>query len=295
MNDLVPIPRQPEDNLPRQAETDEMLIALWLHGRSRHTQRAYRSDAKRFLAFVDKTLHQITLGDIQAFTDMLDAKGLAVASTNRSLAAVKSLIAFGHRIGYLPFDIGRPVRMAPVRDSLNERILSEAEVQRIIALETNPRNHAILTTLYGSAIRVAELCGLRRRDLTERPETESGQLTIYGKGGKTRVVLVPASVWQELIALRGTSEGDAPVFRSRRGGHLDPSQVWRIVRKAAKRAGIEKPVSPHGFRHSHCSHALARGCPIHIAQSQCGHSSISTTGKYLHARPTDSSSNYLPL
>jgi len=97
------------------------------------------------------------------------------------------------------------------------------------------------------------------------------------------------------MSLRGEAPDQGPVFRSRKGGHLDESQVWRIVRKAAKRAGIEKAVSCHWLRHAHASHALDRGAPIHLVQATMGHSSISTTGKYLHARPTDSSGNYLPV
>ena len=68
-----------------------------------------------------------------------------------------------------------------------------------------------------------------------------------------------------------------------------------IVRQAADRAGIELPVSPHWFRHAHASHALDRGAPIHLVQATLGHASITTTGRYLHARPNDSSSRFLPL
>ena len=106
---------------------------------------------------------------------------------------------------------------------------------------------------------------------------------------------MPLSVWNALLPLRKDAGDNQPVFRSRKGGHLDESQVWRIVRKAAKRAGIEKKVSCHWLRHAHASHALDRGAPIHLVQATLGHSSISTTGKYLHARPTDSSGSYLPM
>ena len=78
-------------------------------------------------------------------------------------------------------------------------------------------------------------------------------------------------------------------------GHLDPSQVLRIVRKAARRAGITKAVSPHFLRHSHASHALDRGAAISLVQVTLNHSSVATTGRHLHARPSDSSSRYLPL
>jgi len=150
-----------------------------------------------------------------------------------------------------------------------------------------------LLTLYSGGFRVAEACGLKWSDLQSRDT--SGQITVFGKGSKTRTVLVPKSVWNSLLSLRGDAPEHAPVFRSRKGGHLDESQVWRIVRKAAKRAGIEKAVSCHWLRHAHASHALDRGAPIHLVQATLGHSSVATTGKYLHARPADSSANYLPV
>src|SRR5207244_6851724 len=142
-------------------------------------------------------------------------------------------------------------------------------------------------------VRWAELCSLKWADLKSRDTT--GQITVFGKGGKTRTVLMPESVWTALMTLRKVAADGDPVFRSRKGGHLDESMVWRIVRKAAKRAGIPKDVSCHWLRHAHASHALDRGAPIHLVQATLGHSSVATTGRYLHARPTDSSSRYLAV
>ena len=76
---------------------------------------------------------------------------------------------------------------------------------------------------------------------------------------------------------------------------MTDSGIWRIVKAAAQRAGIEGPVSPHWLRHAHASHALDRGAPIHLVQATLGHASITTTGRYLHARPKESSSKFLPL
>lgn len=275
----------------RQAESDQHLIELWLHGRSRHTQRAYRTDAERFLDAIQKPLHRVTLGDLQHYAEQLVASGLQPSSVYRTMSAIKSLFAFGHRLGYLQFDIARPLRLPALRDGLADRILEETDVLRMIALEGNPRNKAILMTLYVGGFRVAELCSLKWSDLQNRDT--AGQITVFGKGGKTRTVLVPKSVWNALQSLRKEARDSDPVFRSRKGGHLDESQVWRIVRKAAKRAGIEKEVSCHWLRHAHASHALDRGAPIHLVQATLGHSSVATTGRYLHARPTESSSSYL--
>jgi site-specific recombinase XerD len=278
-----------------QAHSDAGLIEIWLHGRSPHTQRAYRADIERFQLRAEKPLPAVTLSDLQQFADSLS--DLAPASRYRTLSALKSLLAFAHRTGYLPFDVGRALRLPAVRSRLAERILPEADLHRILSLEQNARNRAVLTLLYASGVRVSELCGLSWRDL--QPNGEGGQIGVFGKGGVTRAIQVPASAWKLLTGLRPpkTGPGD-PVFRSRKGsngGVLRPLAVLRIVRKAAARAGIELPVSPHWFRHAHASHALDRGAPIHLVQATLGHASITTTGRYLHARPNDSSSRFLPL
>jgi integrase/recombinase XerD len=170
--------------------------------------------------------------------------------------------------------------------------LPEAQVHRLLALEPHPRNRVLLRLLYAGGLRVSEICGLKWRDLQERDG--AGQVTVYGKGGKTRFVLLSPPTWQELMTLRGEAAPDSPVFTSRKGkGHLCPVQVHRIVRAAAAGAGVEVPVSPHWLRHAHASHALDRGAPVHLVQATLGHASVATTGKYLHARPGDSSARYL--
>lgn len=274
-----------------QADSDEHLTSLWLHGRPEHTQRAYRAEADRLLEYLNKPLRAVTLGDVQGFADHLCEAGLKPSSVHRAMSAVKSLFSFGFRLGYFQFDIARPLKVPGFRDELAERILSEAEVLRIISLEPNPRNRAILLTLYAGGFRVSEICSLKWRHLQDRDS--AGQITVFGKGDKTRTVLMPREVWRALQTLQLNARPDAPVFRSRKKGHLDESQVWRIVTQAAERAGIDKDVSCHWFRHAHASHALDRGCPIHLVQATLGHSSVATTGKYLHARPSDSSGNYL--
>jgi len=279
--------------IPAQATSDQQLIDLWLHGRSDHTQRAYGADARRFLAFAGVPLRQVTLGMLQRYADSLEAAGLAPASKQRSLSAIKSIFSFAHRLGYVPFDVARPLRLTAVRETLSQRILDETEVLSILAAERHPRNAAMLCLLYVCGLRVSELCSLRWVDCQAR--TGGGQITIFGKRGKTRSVLIPERTWLMLVSLRQGVAEESPVFLSRRKRALHPSQVLRIVRRAAQKAGIAKAVSPHWFRHAHASHALDRNAPISLVQQTLGHSSVATTGRYLHARPTDASSLYLPL
>ena len=152
----------------------------------------------------------------------------------------------------------------------------------------------MLRLLYMSGVRVSELAQRKWCDLM--PRAESGQVTVFGKGGKTRAILLKPKTCDLLLALRGNRGAVDPVFRSQKGGHLDVSQIRRIVYvyAAAKRAGLPQKVSPHWLRHAHASHALDRSAPIHLVQATLGHASVSTTGRYLHARPTVSSSLYLP-
>ncbi len=272
------------------------LLASWLHGRSPHSARAYTANLRRFLAHVDTPLAAVTLADLQGYADSLAAAGLAPASQARMLAAVKSLLTFAHTTGYLPFNPGRGLRLPGVRGRLAERIPTEEDVLTLLAHEPNRRNHALIRLLYTAGLRVSEACALRWRDL--QPRGEGGQVAVWGKGEKERAVLLTAGTWRELMALRpADARPDDPVFRSRQGRPLSPSQAWRVVKAAAARAGLASAAafSPHWLRHGHASHALDRGAPVSLVREGLGHASLVTTSRYTHARPGDGSSRYLPL
>lgn len=277
------------------ADNDARLVDLWLHGRSPATQRGYRAEANRFLVHVGTPLHQVTLAALQSYADALEAAGLQPATRRRMLAAVKSLFSFGHGLGYLPYDTAKPLRLPPLRDTLAERIIDESSLLRMIDLEPNTRNAAMIALMYGGALRVSEAVAVRWRDFQPRVNGY-GQVTVLGKGAKTRTILLSAGVFAKIVSLRSGADDDAFVFASRKGsGRLNTSHVLRITKRAARRAGIGRSVRNHDLRHSHATHSLERGAPISLVSQTLGHASISTTGKYLHARPGDSSSRYLSI
>lgn len=281
---------RPQSNCMQQADTDEMLIEMWLHGRSPNTQQSYRRDIELFLKYVDKPIRQIRLSDLQAFSDALFQKDLATSSIKRTLWAIKSMFSFATKINYTQYNVGIPLRLPVTKDCLSERILSEDEVHTIIESITNDRDRLIVKTLYYTGLRVSELVRLKWKDFQYR--TEGGLITYIGKGGKTNTIILPQHLWDALMLHRDTIDENAPVFRSKKRGHICVGHVRRLVKKYGIKA-IGKGATPHFYRHSHASHALDNGCPIHLVQKQLNHSSISTTGKYLHARPTESSSKYL--
>lgn len=289
----------------QHAASDPELVRLWLAGKSDNTRRAYRSDLEEFIDYVDKPIQAITLGDAQEFRRYLeDERKLATATVSRKLGTVKSLFSFAYKIGYVQFNTGQPLTSPTPRRRLTEKLLTAGEVHRIFAAARTLRNLVICRLFYGSALRRSELAALEWRDLAARPdlpdEAERGQVTVFGKGEKERTVLLSASMWAVLMQLRGEErahgrgEPEDPLFWSREGGALTGTQIYNVVRKVARRAGVEKPVTPHSFRHAHLSHALDRGATIEEARATAGHSSIQTTSVYVHARPDSSTSDYLP-
>jgi integrase/recombinase XerD len=299
-----------------EGTTEGKLIELWVRlKKSPHTQRAYLRDIGVFRAFVEKPLVMVTLEDALDFCDNLneieiinkrgEAKSLEDNSKRRIINSVKSLYSFAYTSGIFPANVMAAIKPPTAKSAVSQRILSEAMVLKIILLEQDPRNYAILHTLYAAGLRVSELCNLRWRHVIRREE--GVQLDIVsGKGDKQRHVLLGEISWNVLLVIREDASADDFVFQSRqevsrdgyyKGTRLDTTTVFRIVREAAKRAGVPNwfEVSPHWLRHCHGSHAIDRKAPLTVVRDTLGHSNIAVTNEYAKARPDQSSSHYLPL
>jgi integrase/recombinase XerD len=299
-----------------EGTTEDKLIELWIRlKKSEHTQRAYRRDVEVFRDFVEKPLASVTLEDALDFCDNLDeleitnkrgdVKSLEDNSKRRIINSVKSLYSFAYMSGIFPANVMAAVKPPSAKSAISQRILPEATVLKMILLEQDPRNHAILHTLHAAGLRVSELCNLRWRHVIRR--VDGVQLDIMsGKGDKQRHVLLTESSWNVLSVLREGSSDDDFVFQSRqevsregyyKGTRLDTTTVFRIVREAARKAGVKNwaEVSPHWLRHCHGSHAIDRKAPLTVVRDTLGHSNIAVTNEYAKARPDQSSSQYLPL
>lgn len=290
---LAPIPQLNLQIVATNTPT-EQLVNLWVHGKSKNTQKLYRRVSGLLLGTIGKPANYLTLADLQIFADTLETRGLSTSSRRTYIAVVKSLLTFGHKTGLIQVNAGAALNTPKPKDTLSQKILTEAEVKQLIAAEPCDRNRLIFKVFYYAGLRVSELCGLNWEDLTSNGE--SGQLLIYGKGDKTRVVLLPPSLYRELLNSRGDAGNLEPIFRSRKhsdGGRLNPISVTQMVKVAAVRVGLSDKASAHWLRHCHASHALNRGAPIHLLSQTLGHASVATTSKYLHAKPNDSSGLYL--
>ena len=274
--------------LPPGTAADRALVATWAAAQSsRLTRKSYQHQGARLLAHLGKPLAEATIADLQAFVAGLGD----LAPATIGLAAVKALYAFGLQDGRLTANPTTLLKAPPIKNVLGERILERDDVRRMIQMEPSPRNRAILLLFYMAGC--ADLCGLAWRDLTSRGQGR-GQVTVFGKGGKTRTVMLFPSTWASLQAIRpAEADPDAPVFRSLRGGPLDPSAMHRVVKAAVLRAGLPEGTSPQWLRHSFASHSLEGGISLAMVQSDLGHSSVATTSRYLHARPNDGAGRVL--
>ena len=293
---MILTPYQPAPLAPAAADSDRGLVDLWVAKRAKATTAAqYRRVGDRLLAWLAAeglALRSLTFGQLLAFQATL--AHLAPSSQKTYLSAVKSLLSFAQKTGYLQYNVGAALELPSVRDALAERISTEEAILKMLALEADARKHLIIRMVYAGGVRVSELVALRWRDAVARGD--AGQITVLGKGGKTRAVLLTAATWKELQAYRPADAGpDAPMFVTRTGKAVDRYWVTKMIKAAAARAGLPEDFSAHWLRHAHASHALDRGAPISLVKETLGHADVSTTGRYLHARPERSSSEYLPI
>ncbi|MBW4429775.1 MAG: tyrosine-type recombinase/integrase [Nostoc desertorum CM1-VF14] len=249
------------------------LVAFWLHGKSKASQRSYESNIRCFVAFLlvqkpdevrlnDLGLRTITMNDVQAYCDYLETvissstgNPLSTDIRKRRTLAVKSLLRFGHEVEYLRYNATIKIKAPKPRQTLAERILSEMEVMTMIALTLPGRDHSLIKFIfiYYTGARVGEVARLTWRDIRLNRDGQ-GQVTLFGKGQETKTVIIPKDLYKELQSLNDDHSPNAAVFISRKGQKpLGDRHIREIVNNAGVRAGI-KGVSPHWLRHSHASH-----------------------------------------
>jgi integrase/recombinase XerD len=273
-----------------QAKTDNEIILLWLHGKATLTQGNYLSDIQQFRSFVGKSLGECHYEDFVQYLNFLSFKGYKDSTKKSKLTAIKSLFSFCSKVGYIPFNIPQLVPNIKNNDSVRMKAISRDLIQQIIGNAKTKRDELMLKCLYLLGLRVSELVNICWDDFNSI--NSCTELRVIGKGNKERFILVPQSLYQQLLELK---EHDKYVFvSSHNGGKMCRQSVNKILRNISKILGI-KSVNPHALRHSHATHSLANGCDLSLLQQSLGHSSISTTQQYLSLRHGEGSSTYLDI
>ena len=254
---------------------------------SAHTLRSYRNDLTDFQRFLnDRSAASVADADtraVRAWLVALHARGLAPASVGRKLAALRSCFRFLVRRGVLERNPARELRgPRQPRRLVSFLPIDEATelVQgRALGGDRRERDRAILELLYASGLRVSELAGLDVEALDRAGRT----VRVLGKGRKERIVPYGEPAARSLaawLARRGHHAG--PLFTGARGGRLGVRAIHRLVRRAARAAGLTRRVSPHTLRHTFATHLLDGGADLRMIQELLGHSRLSTTQRYTH-------------
>lgn len=257
---------------------------------AQNTVEAYMRDLRSFAHFIlrmyDVPPAKVEEPMVQRYVAWLYDRGREKASQARSLSGVKSFFNFlliSDRIESSPAEFV----LTPKFGRHLPDVLTTGEIDRIIAAvdgttPTEIRDAAMLEVLYSCGLRVSELTSLRIRDLF----FGEGYIRVTGKGDKQRLVPISSTarerIHRYLEVRRSARAGEETLFLNNRGSSLTRVMIFTILREAARRAGIEKKISPHTFRHSFATHLLEGGASIRQVQELLGHESILTTEIYTH-------------
>ncbi len=274
-------------------------------GRSLHTLKGVKYDLRRFVQFLgaEQILHieDLTaeaLSEYQqelAFSLTAKGKPLSIRTQAQRLGVIKGFTRYLKDKDYLLHDPGQTLQLPKKPRRLPKVILSVMEVKKLLSapdMRTNRgyRNRIVLELLYDTAIRRAEVAGIRLADL----DLAAGYILIHGKGDKDRVVPVSLRVCElvqnYILMVRPSWVGEQDpgyLILNRWGSQMNGNGIWAVVKRCAHLAGIKKNVTTHTFRHTCATHMLKNGAPVRHLQEMLGHESLESTQIYTHVTIND--------
>jgi integrase/recombinase XerD len=281
---------------PHRTQLESFLNYLTLERNfSGNTRVSYLNDLGRYLTWLQAagvTPSEVAPGDIRKFILELHDIGLEASSMARNISAIRSFHKFLLTERLSGSNPAENIHQ-PKQGRYLPSVLSVDEMMRLLdaPLRQHPpgkfliRDKAMLEFLYATGVRVSEMTGLSQQSLY----LDAGFVRVFGKGSKERLVPIgeSAASWvkryqEELRPFIAGPKAQDTIFLSARGTALSRMAAWNIVRQYTVLAGIEKPVSPHTFRHTFATHLLEGGADLRAVQEMLGHSSIIATQIYTH-------------
>ena len=263
-----------------------MVVAGFLAGYTENTLMAYQQDLRIFVSWCrnrELPLLEVRRAHIELFARFQEAAGMARATIARRLSTVASFYRYcveEELIGLSPaVNVRRPkVRPESTMTGLDRNELGMFLVEAGLS---NTRDHALACLLALNGLRVSEALGADIGDMGL--ERGHHTLRIIRKGGKTELIPMAPRTARTVYLAVGDRE-DGPIFLNSDGGRMDRHHAARVVRRLAKRAGIDKNISPHSLRHSFITAALDAGVPLRDVQEAASHADPRTTMRYDRAR-----------
>ncbi|MEK6953063.1 MAG: tyrosine-type recombinase/integrase [Nanoarchaeota archaeon] len=244
-------------------------------GYSLKTIKTYQKCVEKFLNDRKKGLSKISKADVKEFLDKLIEKGRAGNTINVYLNSLKFLL---EEILNKKMKLNIKYSKKPVKLPI---VLTREELIRLFNVIKNEKHKLMIELIYSAGLRVSELLNLKVKDL----ELEKNYSFVrQGKGNKDRIFIIAEKLKQrikDLIKKENLGFEDN-VFLSNRKYKYNARSIQEIVKKAAKRAKINKKISPHTLRHSFATHLIENGYSISEVQALLGHKSPETTFIYVH-------------
>jgi integrase/recombinase XerC len=263
-------------------------FATDLERRPAHTRAAYLRDATALARLAgDADVARLAAPQLRRFLATLHGRGLSGRSLARTLSSWRALYRFV--IDADPAVAENPCTglKAPKAVRRLPAALSPDEAVRLVAIDGDDalavRDRALFELAYSSGLRLAELAGLD----VDRVDLEGGEVRVWGKGAKERIVPVGAAARDAIRAwlpVRAAIPGvdAAALFVGRRGARISPRAIERRLAEWAARQGLARHVHPHMLRHSFASHVLQSSGDLRAVQEMLGHASIASTQVYTH-------------
>lgn len=262
-------------------------------GLSENTLVAYSQDLRKFLDYLERRniseITDIQRKEIQQFLSDLRGYALSSASIARILSSLRTFFKFLHEEGIAHHDPFGHIR-SPRSSFRLPKVISLTDVEALLNLSKGGslpalRDDAMIELLYATGLRVSELTHLPLAAVN----LEAGYLIAHGKGAKERIVPIGQVARKKLenylIGVRPRLLKDKVsdfLFVNRSGRAMSRQLFWKQLKIYARKAGIQRPITPHMLRHSFASHLLERGADLRSVQMMLGHADISTTQIYTH-------------
>lgn len=245
-------------------------VEMKMRGFSEHTRRAYTKYCEQFVASLKgKSIKQATDEDVKSYlADLIGNKA------NRTVNLARAAVLFYTNEVHKRAITG--VKVPKIEKSL-PTVLNKEEVVNLIAATGRTRSRLILKLLYAAGLRVSEVVKLELYDI------DGTTIKVRsGKGHKDRITILPQSLADEVRRYTYQRHLTTLLFPGRHGKSLTTRNVQAIISRAAKRAKIQKHVTPHTLRHSFATHLLEAGTDVRVIQELLGHSNLQTTQIYTH-------------
>ena len=253
---------------------------------SAHTLDAYRRDLSSLNAWAkaqSRDVLALSGEELRQFVASEHRRGLSPKSLQRRLSACRSFYRWLLKLGRIAASPAEAIR-APKAPRKLPQVLDVDEAVQLVEVATDAplglRDRALLELFYSSGLRLSEVCALRWSDL----DFAQGLVSVFGKGGKQRVVPVGSHARNALQEWRAESGGEPAgfVFPGRGGRQISSRAVQLRMKQIAMQRGVYKRVHPHLLRHSFASHMLESSGDLRGVQELLGHADIATTQIYTH-------------